>query len=164
MKHLPARVIPFDELASLAARLHENQKTIVLANGCFDLLHVGHIRYLDAASKLGDFLVVAVNSDKQARMLKGEGRPMVPENERAEIIASLKMVDAVVIFDEPTVESVIRTLRPHIHAKGTDYTKETVPERMIMQEIGGQVAIVGDPKDHSSTRTIEKINSLKNKA
>jgi rfaE bifunctional protein nucleotidyltransferase chain/domain len=132
-------------------------KTIVLANGCFDLFHVGHIRYLAGAKALGDVLVVAVNSDKQAHRLKGEGRPLIPEKERAELVASLRCVDLVTIFDEPTVEELIRAIRPDIHAKGTDYTIETVPERETVLECGGQVAIVGDPKDHSSSEMIKKL-------
>ncbi len=132
-------------------------KKIVLANGCFDLFHVGHIRYLSGAKELGDCLIVAVNSDQQVRKLKGEDRPFASENERAEIISSLKFVDIVTIFPEPTVEKLIRAIRPDFHAKGTDYTTETVPERDIVRECGGQVVIVGDPKDHSSTEIIEKV-------
>ena len=131
--------------------------TIILANGCFDLIHVGHIRYLTAAKELGGMLVVGVNSDCQARVLKGEGRPFMPENERAEIVAAIRCVDLVTIFDEPTVEGLIRSIRPDIHAKGTDYTSDTVPERDIIAEVGGRVAIVGDPKDHSSTELIQTI-------
>ena len=130
--------------------------TVVLANGCFDLLHVGHVRYLTGAKALGDVLVVAINSDKQARLLKGEGRPFAPEAERAEIVAAIGAVDLVTIFDEPTVTELIRAIRPDIHAKGTDYTVDSVPEREIVREYGGQVAIVGDPKNHSSTEMIGK--------
>ena len=130
--------------------------TVVLANGCFDLLHVGHVRYLAGAKALGDVLVVAINSDKQARLLKGEGRPFAPEAERAEIVAAIGAVDLVTIFDEPTVTELIRAIRPDIHAKGTDYTVDSVPEREIVREYGGQVAIVGDPKNHSSTEMIGK--------
>jgi rfaE bifunctional protein nucleotidyltransferase chain/domain len=129
-------------------------KRIVLANGCFDLLHVGHLRYLAGAKALGDVLVVGVNSDAQAKKLKGEGRPFMPEMERAEMLAALRDVDLVTVFDEPTVESLIRSIRPDIHAKGTDYTKDNVPEREIIREVGGRVAIVGDPKDHSSSELI----------
>ena len=136
------------------ARARAGGSTIVLANGCFDLIHVGHVRYLAGAKALGDLLVVGVNSDKQARILKGEDRPFMPENERAELISSLRCVDIVTIFDEPTVEGLIRAIRPDFHAKGTDYTTETVPEREIVRECGGTVAIVGDPKDHSSTDLI----------
>lgn len=131
--------------------------TIVLANGCFDLLHVGHVRYLTGAKALGDILVVGVNSDRQAKALKGGSRPYMPENERAEIISSLRFVDLVTVFDEPTVEQLIRAIRPDFHAKGTDYTAENVPERDIVREVGGQVAIVGDPKDHSSTELIGMV-------
>ena len=129
--------------------------TIVLTNGCFDLLHVGHIRYLAAAKALGDMLVVGINSDRQARALKGGGRPFIPENERAELVSALRCVDLVTIFDERTVEELICAIRPDFHAKGTDYTTETVPERDIVRACGGTVVIVGDPKDHSSTTMIE---------
>lgn len=130
--------------------------SIVLANGCFDLLHVGHVRYLAAAKALGDVLMVAINSDSQTRKLKGEGRPHTPETERAELISSLRCVDFVTIFDEPTVEELIRAIRPDFHAKGTDYTVETVPEREVVRECDGRVAIVGDPKDHSSTELFDR--------
>lgn len=130
--------------------------TVVLANGCFDLLHVGHVRYLAGAKALGDVLVVAINSDKQARLLKGKGRPFAPEAERAEIVAAIGAVDLVTIFDEPTVTELIRAIRPDIHAKGTDYTVDSVPEREIVREYGGRVAIVGDPKNHSSTELINQ--------
>jgi rfaE bifunctional protein nucleotidyltransferase chain/domain len=124
---------------------------IILTNGCFDLLHVGHVRYLRAAKLLGGRLVVAVNSDASTRALKGEGRPRVPGTERAEILAALSDVDAVTIFDALDVTELIRLLRPDIHAKGTDYTEENVPERDVVIACGGRVAIVGDPKDHSTT-------------
>src|SRR5579863_5941926 len=127
---------------------------ITLANGCFDLLHVGHIRYLHAAKQLGGQLVVAVNSDDSVRKLKGEGRPLMPAEERAEILAALSDVDAVVIFSEHDVRALIREVRPDIHAKGTDYTADTVPERDAVAECGGRVEIVGDPKDHSATDII----------
>lgn len=130
---------------------------IVLANGCFDLFHVGHIRYLAGAKALGDCLIVGINSDEQVRRLKGENRPFMPESERAEIVSALKFVDYVTIFPEATVTELIRAVRPDFHAKGTDYTTETVPEREIVREYGGRVAIVGDPKDHSSTDLIGKV-------
>lgn len=132
---------------------------IVLANGCFDLFHVGHIRYLAGAKALGSCLIVALNSDEQVRKLKGANRPFMPEHERAEIVSALKFVDYVTIFHEPTVEELIRAIRPDFHAKGTDYTAENVPERNIVIECGGKVAIVGDPKDHSSTEMIGRINN-----
>jgi rfaE bifunctional protein nucleotidyltransferase chain/domain len=131
---------------------------IILANGCFDLLHAGHVRYLEGAKELGGFLVVGINSDRQVRSLKGENRPFIPEDERAEIIAAFRCVDAVTIFDEPTVEQLIKAVRPDFHAKGTDYTTETVPEREVVRAYGGQVAIVGDPKDHSSSELIALVH------
>ena len=124
---------------------------IILTNGCFDLLHVGHVRYLRAAKQLGGRLIVAVNSDASTRTLKGEGRPRVPGEERAEILAALGDVDAVTLFDALDVTELIRLLRPDIHAKGTDYTEQNVPERDVVIACGGKVAIVGDPKDHSTT-------------
>ncbi len=148
-----------NRLAARVAIERRNNKRIVLANGCFDLFHVGHIRYLAGAKELGECLIVGINSDEQVRKLKGESRPFMLENERAEIISALKFVDFVTIFTEPTVEELIRTVRPDFHAKGTDYTTETVPEREIVRQYGGQVAIVGDPKDHSSTEMIGKITN-----
>ena len=133
--------------------------SLVFANGCFDVLHVGHVRYLEAAKDLGDLLIVGVNSDQQARKLKGEGRPLLPQDQRAEIVAALEAVDFVTIFDEPTVTELLLALKPDIHAKGTDYTEETVPERDVVRSFGGRVAIVGDPKEHSSTQMIEKVGS-----
>lgn len=127
---------------------------ITLTNGCFDLLHVGHVRYLEAAKALGGRLVVAINSDDSVRALKGQSRPLMPEQERAEIVAALGVVDAVVIFPEEDVRSLIREIRPDVQAKGTDYTAETVPERDAVKECGGRVEIVGDPKDHSVTDII----------
>ena len=129
---------------------------IILANGCFDLLHVGHVRYLRAAKSLGGKLVVAVNSDSSARALKGEGRPRIPEAERAEILAALADVDAVIVFDSLDVREVVQRLRPDVHAKGTDYTAENVPERDVVIACGGRVEIVGDPKDHSTTELLRK--------
>jgi rfaE bifunctional protein nucleotidyltransferase chain/domain len=127
---------------------------VVLANGAFDLLHVGHVRYLHAAKALGGRLVVAINSDVSVRALKGEGRPVMPESERAEIVAALADVDAVVVFPEPDVRAIIREIRPDIQAKGTDYTADSVPERDGVLEYGGRVEIVGDPKDHSTSEII----------
>ncbi len=130
---------------------------IVLANGCFDLIHAGHIRYLEGAKALGDVLIVGINSDEQVTIQKGDGRPFMPEDERAEMIAALRCVDFVTVFPEATVEELLLALKPDFHAKGTDYTEETVPEREIVLSYGGRVAIVGDPKDHSSTQMIESI-------
>jgi D-glycero-beta-D-manno-heptose 1-phosphate adenylyltransferase len=129
-------------------------ESITLANGCFDLLHVGHVRYLQAAKKLGGCLVVAVNSDESVRALKGAGRPLMPAEERAEILAALSDVDAVVIFAEPDVRALISEIRPDVHAKGTDYTVESVPERDAVLACGGRVEIVGDPKRHSASEII----------
>ena len=127
---------------------------IILANGCFDLLHVGHVRYLRAAKQLGGRLIVAINSDASVRLLKGEGRPLMPAEERAEILAALADVDAIVIFSEPDVRALIREIRPDVQVKGTDYTAESVPERSVVLEHGGRVEIVGDPKDHSTSEII----------
>ncbi|MBZ5665250.1 MAG: adenylyltransferase/cytidyltransferase family protein [Acidobacteriia bacterium] len=127
---------------------------VTLANGCFDLLHVGHVRYLHAAHELGGKLIVAVNADTSVRTLKGEGRPVMPAEERAEILASLADVDAVVVFPEEDVRAIIREIRPDFHAKGTDYTAESVPERDEVEACGGRVVIVGDPKNHSATQII----------
>jgi D-glycero-beta-D-manno-heptose 1-phosphate adenylyltransferase len=138
----------------LGVRVAEWRRTgekIILANGCFDLLHVGHVRYLHDAKALGGRLVVAINSDESARQLKGEGRPLMPENERAEIVAALADVDAVVVFSEPNVRDLVREIRPDFQAKGTDYTADTVPERDAVIECGGSVRIVGDAKQHSTT-------------
>jgi rfaE bifunctional protein nucleotidyltransferase chain/domain len=129
---------------------------IILTNGCFDLLHVGHVRYLRAAKQLGGKLIVAVNSDASARKIKGEGRPRVPDHERAELLSALSDVDAVTIFDALDVKPLILLLHPDIHAKGTDYTAENVPERDAVIACGGRVAIVGDPKDHSTTELLRK--------
>jgi D-glycero-beta-D-manno-heptose 1-phosphate adenylyltransferase len=135
----------------------EKGKSIVLANGCFDVLHVGHVRYLEGARALGDILVVGINSDNQVTRLKGQGRPILPELDRAEIVASLQAVDLVTIFDEPTVTELLLAIKPDIHAKGTDYTEETVPEREIVRSFGGLVRIVGDPKNHSTSDLIRRF-------
>jgi len=129
---------------------------IILTNGCFDVLHVGHIRYLRAAKALGGRVVIAVNSDDSVRALKGAGRPRMPAEERAEILSALEYVDAVVIFSEPDVRAIVREIRPDIHAKGTDYTEGSVPERDTVNECGGRVVIVGDPKDHSASEMIRR--------
>src|SRR5581483_3044941 len=142
------------EVAGRVAQWRRAGEKIVLTNGCFDLLHVGHVRYLHAAKALGGRVIAAVNSDDSVRNLKGPGRPLMPAEERAEILAALEDVDAVVIFDEPDVRALIREIRPDIHAKGTDYTLETVPERDAVAECGGRVAIVGVPKDHSASEMI----------
>jgi len=142
------------QLAALVRQWRAAGEKIILTNGCFDLLHVGHVRYLHAAKALGGKLVVAVNSDSSSRALKGEGRPRVPALERAEILAGLQDVDAVTIFDELDVRELVQLLRPDIHAKGTDYTAENVPERDTVIACGGRIEIVGDPKDHSTTELL----------
>ena len=149
-----AKILTREELRARAVDWRRAGERITLANGCFDLLHVGHVRYLQAAKELGGKLVVAVNSDCSVRTLKGESRPIMPEGERAEILAALASVDAVVIFSEPDVRALIREIQPDIQAKGTDYTADSVPERDVVTSYGGRVAIVGDPKDHSATEII----------
>ncbi|MGD0513921.1 MAG: adenylyltransferase/cytidyltransferase family protein [Terriglobales bacterium] len=148
------KILSREELKHHVAAWRREGDPITLANGCFDLLHVGHVRYLQAAKQLGGRLIVAVNSDESVRALKGEGRPLMPAEERAEILSALTDVDAVVIFPEPDVRTLIREVRPDVHAKGTDYTADTVPERDAVAECGGRVEIVGDPKDHSVTAII----------
>jgi D-glycero-beta-D-manno-heptose 1-phosphate adenylyltransferase len=143
-----------DELRQRVAEWRGAGHSITLTNGCFDLLHVGHVRYLQAAKNLGGHLVVAVNSDDSVRAIKGEGRPIMPAEERAEILASLADVDAVVIFPEKDVRALIGEIHPDVHAKGTDYTADTVPERDAVLAYGGRVEIVGDPKNHSASEII----------
>ena len=154
-KTITQKIFNREQLRHVAARWRQAGESITLANGAFDVLHVGHIRYLHAAKQLGGRLVVAVNSDDSVRKLKGEGRPVMPDTERAELLAALGDVDAVVIFPETDVCGLIRELRPEIHAKGTDYTAATVPERNEVLAYGGRVEIVGDPKGHSSSDIIE---------
>lgn len=145
------------EAEALAARLRAEGRRIVLANGCFDLLHVGHIRYLRAARQLGDVLFVGVNSDAAVARLKGPGRPLMPAAERAEILAALRDVDHVVIFEQDTADELVARLRPHVHAKGTDYTEQSVPERATAGRVGARVAIAGDDKTHSTRDLIALI-------
>lgn len=149
-----AKIFNREELKRRVESWRTRGEKITLANGCFDLLHVGHIRYLHAAKQLGGRLVVALNSDESVRALKGDGRPLMPAPERAEILAALSDVDAVVVFPEPDVRALVREIRPDVHAKGTDYTKDSVPERNTVIECGGRVEIVGDPKDHSASEII----------
>ncbi|MGI9105284.1 MAG: adenylyltransferase/cytidyltransferase family protein [Pyrinomonadaceae bacterium] len=153
-----ARILERTRLIARVAIARRKGARIVFANGCFDILHVGHVRYLEAAKSLGDLLVVGINTDAQVRALKGAGRPFVPERERAEVIASIRAVDLVTIFPEPTVETLLLAIRPDIHAKGTDYTTDTVPEREVVRSYGGRVAIVGDAKDHSSSQMLIRLN------
>ncbi len=148
------KIVSRDELRQRVKDWRRAGDPITLANGCFDVLHVGHVRYLHAARELGGKLIVAINADASVRILKGEGRPVMPAEERAEILASLTDVDAVVVFPETDVRAIIREIRPDFHAKGTDYTVETVPERDEVEACGGRVVIVGDPKNHSATEII----------
>jgi D-glycero-beta-D-manno-heptose 1-phosphate adenylyltransferase len=152
-----APLLTVDAAVQRAAQWRAAGKSVVLANGCFDLLHVGHVRYLEAARGLGDVLVVALNSDSSVRRLKGPGRPLMAAGERAEIVRALRAVDAVVVFGEDTVDELVRRLRPDVQAKGTDYSEATVPERHSVWAVGGRVAIAGDPKTHSTRDLIGRI-------
>jgi rfaE bifunctional protein nucleotidyltransferase chain/domain len=152
-----ARIVTREELKELVEADRAAGRTVALANGCFDLLHVGHVRYLEAASAEADRLIVAVNDDGSVAELKGAGRPVMPEADRAELVAGLRAVDYVVLFGEPTVTELLRELQPDVHCKGTDYTADTVPERDVVRAYGGRVAIVGDPKDHSTRDLLSKI-------
>ena len=149
-----SKVLTRDALKLRIAEWRSAGESITLANGCFDLFHVGHVRYLRAAKALGGRLVVAVNSDDSVRALKGDGRPLMPAEERAEILSAFEDVDAVVIFSEPDVRTLVSEIRPNIQAKGTDYTADSVPERDVVAKFGGRVEIVGDPKDHSASDII----------
>jgi len=151
------RIVGVEDLPRIRAEASAAGRTIALANGIFDLFHVGHLRYLQGARALADVLVVAVNSDRSARENKGPGRPIVPEAERAEIIAGLACVDRVVLFDSKDVVPVIRSLRPDVQVKGTDYTPETIPEADEVRRYGGRVAVAGDPKDHSTTDLLARL-------
>jgi len=152
-----APILSEAELLAAIARERANGKTIAFANGIFDLLHVGHVRYLQAAAKEADVLVVGVNSDTSTRTLKGEGRPLMQENERAEIVAAIREVGYVTIFSDKSPQRLIAALKPDVHCKGTDYTADSVPEAEIVRSYGGRVAIVGDPKDHSTTDLLGRL-------
>ena len=151
------KIVSRDELVRHAAEERAAGRTIAFANGCFDLLHVGHIRYLESAAREADILVVAINDDESVRALKGAGRPILSAGDRAELVGALRCVDYVVIFPEPTVGPLLTALRPDVHCKGTDYTVESVPERDIVVAYGGRTAIVGDPKDHSTRDLLSRI-------
>lgn len=159
---LPRR-LSLAELPRLRLLATEAGRTVALANGVFDLFHVGHLRYLRGAKAEADLLVVAVNSDASTRANKGPGRPVVPESERAEIVEALACVDHVVVFDSKDVVPVIRALRPDVHVKGTDYTPETIPEASEVRAYGGRVAVAGDPKDHSTSELLERLEREKQK-
>lgn len=153
------RVVTEQELAAAVAADRAAGRSIAFANGCFDLLHVGHVRYLEAAKREADRLIVAVNDDGSVRRLKGEGQPVMDDRARAELVAALRAVDYVVTFPDPTVERLLRLLRPDVHCKGTDYTVDTVPERAVVREYGGRVAVVGDPKDHSTRQLLSRLRA-----
>jgi rfaE bifunctional protein nucleotidyltransferase chain/domain len=157
MREAQAKIISREKLREQLEQEKIRGRQIVFANGCFDGLHVGHARYLEAARREGDVLVVGINSDASARELKGPGRPILDQGARATLVAALRSVDYVVIFSEPNVEKLLEELRPDVHAKGTDYTAETVPERATAERLGIRVAIVGDPKDHSTRALLESV-------
>jgi rfaE bifunctional protein nucleotidyltransferase chain/domain len=156
---MPGRFLPLRELKPLVAEGKARGRRVVLCNGLFDLLHAGHVRYLQAAAARGDLLVVALNDDAAAARLKGPSRPFMPLAERAELLCALACVDYVTAFGGESVEEVLRALVPHVHAKGTDYTAETLPEREIDRALGIEIAIVGDPKEHSTTDLAARIRS-----
>ena len=149
--------VSLEQAAALAEQWRTEGKTVALANGVFDLLHVGHVRYLQGAKALADRLVVAVNSDASTRAVKGPTRPVIAESERAELLEALSCTDAVLIFSEPDVRVVLRAIRPHVHVKGTDYTPDSIPERAEVEAWGGRVAVAGDPKDHSTSELVKKL-------
>lgn len=157
MREAASKIVARDVLREKLAEHKRTGQRIVFANGCFDTLHVGHIRYLEGARREGDILVVGVNADSSVCHLKGPGRPILDENARAQLVAALRHVDYVVLFAEPNVETLLEALRPDVHAKGTDYTAETVPERAIAARLGIRVAIVGDPKDHSTREFLDTV-------
>ncbi len=152
-----AEILSRDQLIARVATERQAGRTIAFANGCFDLLHVGHVRYLEASAQEGDVLVVALNDDGTVRALKGEGRPILTADHRAALVAAMRCVDYVVIFPELTVGPLLEALKPDVHCKGTDYTVESVPERAVVQSYGGRTAIVGDPKDHSTRDLLSRI-------
>ena len=162
MKSSRAKILPRELLRKRLKEARAQGRTIVLANGCFDILHVGHSRYLADAKSHGDILIVGVNSDASTRRLKGPGRPILAEGARAELVAALAAVDYVVIFDEPNVEALLEDLRPDVHAKGTDYTAETVPERDVSERLGIRIAIAGDEKRHSTRDLLARIAGPQN--
>ncbi len=156
------KIFPREQLVPLIEQAKQDGLTVGFANGCFDLVHVGHVRYLTDAKANCDRLVVAFNTDESVRAIKGDGRPLVPLNERMEVVEAFACVDWITWFDEPDVVVSLRTLQPDIQFKGTDYTEDTVPERHIMKELGGRVMIVGDPKDHSTTEMKERMEQENN--
>ena len=159
MRTAESKIVSLDEVASRVAEARRQGRIVALANGCFDVLHVGHLRYLEGARAEADVLVVGVNADDSVRRLKGEGRPAQPAADRARLVAALRAVDHVVVFEEDDVRRLLLALRPDVHCKGTDYTVDTVPERDVVRSYGGRVAIVGDPKDHDTRALLARIRS-----
>jgi D-glycero-beta-D-manno-heptose 1-phosphate adenylyltransferase len=157
MREANSKIVDVDKLRESVKKAKSAGKRVVFANGCFDTLHVGHVRYLQCAKQNGDILIVGVNADESVRRLKGAGRPILDENGRAQLVAALRCVDYVVLFRETNVERLLEELRPNVHAKGTDYTAESVPERAVADRLGIVVAIVGDPKDHSTRELLDSI-------
>jgi D-glycero-beta-D-manno-heptose 1-phosphate adenylyltransferase len=162
MRETPSKIVSLDELRNALVVSRRNHKKIVFSNGCFDTLHVGHVRYLQAAKREGDVLITAVNADTTVKNLKGPNRPILDEQARALLVAALRCVDYVIIFSEANVEHLLEEIRPDVHAKGTDYTSDTVPERATAARLGIRVAIVGDPKDHSTAALLEAIRKERN--
>jgi D-glycero-beta-D-manno-heptose 1-phosphate adenylyltransferase len=162
MRKADSKIVKRSELKALLDEAKRRGSRVVLANGCFDTLHVGHVRYLTGAKREGNLLVVGVNSDASVVCLKGSGRPILDQQARAKLVAAIEDVDYVVVFPEPNVESLLEDLKPDVHAKGTDYTRETVPEREVATRLGIEVAIVGDPKNHSTRAFLEQIRKGRN--
>ena len=159
MREAASKIAPLAEVEARVTEARRAGKSVALANGCFDVLHVGHVRYLEGARAEADLLVVGVNGDASVRRLKGGDRPVLPAADRASLVAALRAVDHVVVFEEDDVANLLRSLRPDVHCKGTDYTVDTVPEREIVRAYGGRVAIVGDPKDHDTRRLLARLRS-----
>jgi len=157
MRQTRSKIVDREKLREILGEQKRRGRRIVFANGCFDTLHVGHIRYLEGARREGDLLVVGVNADSSVCKLKGRGRPILDENARAQLVAAIRVVDYVVLFSEPNVEALLEFLRPDVHAKGTDYSADTVPERAVADRLGIRIAIVGDPKDHSTRALLDSI-------
>jgi D-glycero-beta-D-manno-heptose 1-phosphate adenylyltransferase len=162
MREAQSKIVTLEQLKNILVEHRRDKKQIVFSNGCFDTLHVGHVRYLRGAREEGDILVTAINADTSVQSLKGANRPILDEQARAQLVAALRCVDYVIIFREANVEQLLEELRPNVHAKGTDYTADTVPERATAEHLGIRVAIVGDPKDHSTRALLENIRKDQN--